>query len=194
MLQREDRESHKLAWLQFLALRHHSKRSTLERSPAYRQQDFSRHFSNDTIRTVSAVYSVFSQACFGVKNGIQTVLSNESTEGDAVYSLLAVDEDAQIIFLCAHVFVPAGCGRTLFSPQVVRLLEYRLAACGFVLYPLSPEIPVPPSPPPLRLGVISHFIWVWSWSSLPRWPLSVIDSVRFCSAMSRARVIVCCPL
>lgn len=39
----EDRESHKLAWLQFSALRHHSKLSTLETSPGCTQQDLSRH-------------------------------------------------------------------------------------------------------------------------------------------------------
>lgn len=95
------------------------------------------------------------------------------------------------MFVCACECVMAGCGHTLFPLPFVRLWENRLAACGFVLYPLSPcstaSLPGPPAGVPLP-----------TWCGCGPDPVqpapSGIDWVRFCCAKSRARVIVCCPL
>lgn len=108
------------------------------------------------------------------------------TLGVLVSSLLTCSDN---IFELTCVSATAGCGRTLFSLQVVCLWEYHLAACRFVLYPLSPELPVARALLPARLSLTTLF--GCGSASLAR---SVIDSVRFCSAMSHARVTLCCPL
>lgn len=168
----EDRESHKLAWLQFSALRHHSELSTLETSPGCTQHDFSRHYYRILVMRTSVndlsrlFYFLNSQidgfaANLGVEINIQPVLSNKSTEGQTERSLLVVDYYDQMHFcVCACVCVTAGCGPPLLSLQFVCLWEYRLAAGGFLLYIPSPELSVvtPPFLPgchyPLHLGVV----------------------------------------
>lgn len=196
----EDRESHKLAWLQFSAPRHHSKLSTLETSPGCTQQDLSRH----RYRTLVMWTSVDNRSCLfyflrwvllsvwalkWISRLFQAVQVQKDKLGIPCHWLIIM---IRCIFVCVPAFVSQqGCGPPLLSLQFVRLWEYRLAAWGFLLYIPSPELSVATPPPPC-LGVISHFIWVWSWSSQPSWPL-VTDPVGFRFAMSRAGVIVCCP-